>query len=183
MDFSKFQSHLSNLDKLEFRTPTRPFVPLLFLTQIAGARLRTGQHDLAVTCFYARSYVISVLVIGIGGSLQTVVKMFTDALWTSACCVSCWGGDQKVTNTAMPNTNLGRQGSQKSGKATRRNIIGYKYRWARPSRLGLVHENQDAFRRAGHDARPARSASCPRKESPLGRAGRPAPHVPLTTPG
>src|SRR2546430_12807449 len=68
MDFSKFQSHLSNLDKLEFRTPTRPFVPLLFPTQIAGARLRTGQHDLAVTCFYARSYAISVLVIGVGGS-------------------------------------------------------------------------------------------------------------------
>jgi hypothetical protein len=95
MDFSKFQSHLSNLDKLEFRTPTRPFVPLLFLTQIAGARLRTGQHDLAVTCFYARSYAISVLVIGVGGSLQTVVKMFTDVLRTSACCVSCWRADQQ----------------------------------------------------------------------------------------
>jgi hypothetical protein len=26
----------------------------------------------------------------------------------------------------MPNTNLGRQGSQKSGKATRRNNMGYK---------------------------------------------------------
>src|SRR6266478_2439309 len=95
MDFSKFQSHLSNLDKLEFRTPTRPFVPLLFLTQIAGARLRTGQHDLAVTCFYARSYAVSVLVIGVGGSLQTVVKMFTNVLRTSACCVSCWRGDQQ----------------------------------------------------------------------------------------
>src|SRR6201984_3037417 len=95
MDFSKFQSHLSNLDKLEFRTPTRPFVPLLFLTQIAGARLRTGQHDLAITCFYARSYAVSVLVIGVGGSLQTVVKMFTDVLRTSACCVSCWHGDQQ----------------------------------------------------------------------------------------
>jgi hypothetical protein len=32
---------------------------LLFLTQIAGARLRTGQHDLAITCFYARSDAIS----------------------------------------------------------------------------------------------------------------------------
>src|SRR6516225_8048124 len=95
MDFSKFQSHLSNLDKLEFRTPTRPFVPLLFLTQIAGARLRTGQHDLAITCFYARSYAVSVLVIGVGGSLQTVVKMFTNVLRTSAYCVSCWRSDQK----------------------------------------------------------------------------------------
>jgi hypothetical protein len=95
MDLSKFQSHLSNLDKLEFRTPTRPFVPLLFLTQIAGARLRTGQHDLAITCFYARSYVVSVLVIRVGGSLQTVVKMFTDVLRTSACCMSCWRGDQQ----------------------------------------------------------------------------------------
>jgi hypothetical protein len=95
MDFSKFQSHLSNLDKLEFRTPARPFVPLLFLTQIAGARLRTGQHDLAVTCLYARSYAVSVLVIRVGRSLQTVVKMFTDALRTSACCMSCWRGDQR----------------------------------------------------------------------------------------
>jgi hypothetical protein len=51
MDFSKLESHLSDLDKLEFRTPTRPFVPLLFPIQIAGARLRTGQHDLAITCF------------------------------------------------------------------------------------------------------------------------------------
>src|SRR6516162_4145516 len=88
MDFSKFQSHLSNLDKLEFRTPTRPLVPLLFPTQIAGARLRASQHDLAITCFYARSYAVSVLVIRVGGSLQTVVKMFTDVLRTSACCVS-----------------------------------------------------------------------------------------------
>src|SRR6516164_784829 len=95
MDFSKFQSHLSNLDKLEFRTPTRPFVPLLFLTQIAGARLRASQHGLAITCFYARSYAVSVLVIRVGRSLQTVVKMFTDVLRTSACCVSCWRGDQQ----------------------------------------------------------------------------------------
>src|ERR1700757_2233887 len=95
MDFSKFQSHLSNLDKLEFRTPTRPLVPLLFPTQIAGARLRAGQHDLAITCFYARSYAVSVLVIRVGVSLQTVVKMFTDVLRTSACCVSCWRGDQQ----------------------------------------------------------------------------------------
>jgi hypothetical protein len=41
---------------------------------------------------------------------------------------------------------LGRQGSQKSGKATRRNNMGYKYQRARTSRVGLVHENQDAFR-------------------------------------
>src|SRR6516162_10300960 len=95
MDFSKFQSHLSNLDKLEFRTPTRPLVPLLFPTQIAGACLRAGQHDLAITCFYACSYAVSVLVIRVGGSLQTVVKMFTDVLRTSACCVSCWRGDQQ----------------------------------------------------------------------------------------
>src|SRR5262245_7383265 len=95
MDFSKFQSHLSNLYKLEFRTPTRPFVRLLFLTHIPGARLRAGQHDLAITCFYARSYAVSVLVIRVGGPLHTVVKMFTDVLRTSACCVSCWRGDQQ----------------------------------------------------------------------------------------
>src|SRR6516165_9995423 len=95
MDFSKFQSHLSNLDKLEFRTPTRPLVPLLFPTQIAGARLRAGQHDLAITCFYARSYAVSVLVIRVGGALQTIVKMFTDVLRTFACCVSYWRGDQQ----------------------------------------------------------------------------------------
>src|SRR6266516_2900833 len=41
---------------------------------------------------------------------------------------------------------LGRQGSQKSGKATRRNNMGYKYQRARTSRVGLVHENQDALR-------------------------------------
>jgi len=81
MDFSKFQSHLSNLDKLQFRTPTRPLVPLLF--------------DLAITCLYARSYAVSVLVIRVGRSLQTVVKMFTDVLRTSACCVSGWRGGQQ----------------------------------------------------------------------------------------
>jgi hypothetical protein len=36
---------------------------LLFPTQIAGARLRAGQHDLAITCFYACSYAVSVFVI------------------------------------------------------------------------------------------------------------------------
>src|SRR5215831_19990847 len=95
MDFSKFQSHLSNLDKLEFRTPTRPFVPLLFPTQIACACLRADQHELAITCFYACSYAVSVLVIRVGGSLQTVVNVFTNVLRTSACCVSCWRGDQQ----------------------------------------------------------------------------------------
>src|SRR5262249_40002562 len=63
--------------------------------QLAGARLRASQHDLAITCFYARSYAVSVLVIRVEGSLQTVVKMFTDVLRTSACCVSCWRGDQQ----------------------------------------------------------------------------------------
>src|SRR6201982_3558735 len=69
---------------------------MLFSTQIAGARLRASQHDLAITCFYARSYAVSVLVIRVGGSLQTVVKMFTDVLRTSACCISCWRGDGRV---------------------------------------------------------------------------------------
>src|SRR5258708_32403944 len=55
---------------------------MLLPTQIAGARLRAGQHDLAITCFYTRSYAVSVLVIRVGGSLQTVVKMFTDVLRT-----------------------------------------------------------------------------------------------------
>src|SRR5262249_52534762 len=95
MDFSKFQSHLSNLDKLQFLTPTRPFFPLLFPTQIACACLRASQHDLAITCFYACSDAVSVLVIRVGGSLQTVVKVFTDVLRTSACCVSQWRGDQQ----------------------------------------------------------------------------------------
>src|SRR5262249_40761695 len=71
-------------------TRGRAFVPVLLPTQIACACLRASQHDLAITCFYARSYVISVLVIRVGGSLQTVVEMFTDVLRTSACCVSCW---------------------------------------------------------------------------------------------
>src|SRR5262249_19556057 len=72
-----------------------PFVPLLFPTQIACACLRVSQHNLAITCFYACSYAVSVLVIRVGGSLQTVVKVFTDVLRTSACCVSCWRGDQQ----------------------------------------------------------------------------------------
>src|SRR5262249_45780656 len=72
-----------------------PFVPLLFPTQIACACLRASQHDLAITCFYACSYAVSVLVIRVGGSLQTVVKVFTDVLRTSACCESCWRGDQQ----------------------------------------------------------------------------------------
>src|SRR5262249_18503387 len=54
-----------------------------------------SQHDLAITCFYACSYAVSVLVIRVGGSLQTVVKVFTDVLRTSACCVSQWRGDQQ----------------------------------------------------------------------------------------
>jgi hypothetical protein len=36
-------------------------------------------------------------------------------------------------------------GSQKSGKATRRNNMEYKYQRARTSRVGLVRENQDAL--------------------------------------
>src|ERR1700747_2603194 len=75
--------------------PRRPALPVLLPTQIAGARLRAGQHDLAITYFYARSYAVSVLVIRVGGSLQTVVKMFTDVFRTFACCVSCWRGDQQ----------------------------------------------------------------------------------------
>src|SRR5215471_14690245 len=68
---------------------------MLFPTQIACAFLRASQHDLAITCFYACSYAVSVLVIRVGGSLQTVVKVFTDVLRTSACCMSCWRGDQQ----------------------------------------------------------------------------------------
>jgi hypothetical protein len=41
----------------------------------------------------------------------------------------------------MPNTNLGRR----SGKATRRNNIGYKYQRARTSRVGLVRETKTHF--------------------------------------
>jgi hypothetical protein len=59
---------------------------------------------------------------------------------------------------------LGRQGSQKSGKATRRNNMSYKYRRARTSRVGLVHENQDAL------CLPLYVAYVASKESP-GRAG------------
>jgi hypothetical protein len=97
---------------------------LLFPAQIAGARLRASQHDLAITCLYARSDAVSVLVIGVGVSLQTVVKMFTDVLRTSACCVSCWRGDQQSGQYGHAKHKLGRQGSQKSGKATRRNNMG-----------------------------------------------------------
>jgi uncharacterized protein YdcH (DUF465 family) len=38
---------------------------------------------------------------------------------------------------------LRRQGSQKSGKATRRNNMAYKYNWARTSRVGLGAMNLD----------------------------------------
>jgi hypothetical protein len=51
-----------------------------------------AQFDL--TCFYACSYAVGVLV-RVGGSLQTVVKMFTHALRTFAYCVGCWRGDQR----------------------------------------------------------------------------------------
>ena len=68
---------------------------MLFPTQIAGARLRASQHELAVMYFYARSYAVSVLFIRVGGSLQTVVKMFTDVLRASACRVTCWRDDQQ----------------------------------------------------------------------------------------
>jgi hypothetical protein len=59
------------------------------------ARLQACGHDLTITCFYARSYAVNVLVIRVGGSLQTVVKMFTDVLWTFACRESCRRGDQQ----------------------------------------------------------------------------------------
>src|SRR5205085_10201315 len=68
--------------------------PLLFLTQIACARLRASRYDLAIACFYACSYAVSVFV-RVGGSLHTVVKMFIDVLRTFAYCVSCWRGDQR----------------------------------------------------------------------------------------
>ena len=59
------------------------------------ARLQACRHDLTITCFYARSYAVSVIVIRVGGSLQTVVKMFTDVLRTAACCMSFWRGNQQ----------------------------------------------------------------------------------------
>src|SRR5258708_1191481 len=73
-------------------SPTRPPPARLITPQRPPS---PGQHELAITCFYARCYAVSVLVIRVGGSLQTVVKMFTDVLRTSACCVSCWRGDQQ----------------------------------------------------------------------------------------
>jgi hypothetical protein len=58
------------------------------------ARLQACRHDLTITCFYACSDAVSVLV-WVGGSLQTVVKMFTDVLWTFARRESCWRSDQQ----------------------------------------------------------------------------------------
>jgi hypothetical protein len=59
-----------------------------------------------------------------------------------SCLISC---SQRAPAGGLA-AGLGRQGSQKSGKITRRNNMGYKYQRARTSRVGLVHENQDAFR-------------------------------------
>src|SRR5262245_26477866 len=66
-----------------------------FLPKSRAHASASSQHDLAITCFYACSYAASVLVIRVGGSLQTVVKVFTDVLRTSACCLSCWRGDHQ----------------------------------------------------------------------------------------
>src|SRR5262249_33541627 len=72
-----------------------PTCPIAVSYPIASACLRAGQHDLAVTCFYARSDIVSALFIRAGGSLKAIVKMFTYVLQTFAHCVSCWRGDQQ----------------------------------------------------------------------------------------
>src|SRR5262249_59429877 len=48
---------------------------------VFGAKGAPSQ-SMSATSFYARSYAVSVLVIRVGGSLQTIVKMFTDVLRT-----------------------------------------------------------------------------------------------------
>jgi hypothetical protein len=135
-----------------------PLVPLLFLTQIAGARLRPGQHKLAITCFYARSDAVSVLVIRAGGSLQAVVEMFTDVLRTSACCVSCWRGDQQSGQYGHAKHKSGQAGLTEVGEgyATQQQ---YRFMSARPrrrracraARPGHLVNSEDDF--CGHESR------------------------------
>jgi hypothetical protein len=57
---------------------------LLSPTQIAGACLRAGPHNFAITGFDTLSYLLGSFVVRVGGSLQTLVNVFTYVLWTFA---------------------------------------------------------------------------------------------------
>jgi hypothetical protein len=48
----------------------------------------------SITRFHTRSYALSVFIIRVRGSLQTIVNVFTDVLRTLAYCVSCWRASQ-----------------------------------------------------------------------------------------
>jgi hypothetical protein len=43
---------------------------------------------------HALFYPLSIFVVGVGSSLQTIVNVLTYVLWTSAYCVGCWRGNQ-----------------------------------------------------------------------------------------
>src|SRR5205823_14927945 len=55
-----------------------------FPTQIAGACLSAGPHNFAITGFDTLSYLLGSFVVRVGGSLQTLVNVFTYVLWTFA---------------------------------------------------------------------------------------------------
>jgi len=69
----------------------RPIASLPFSTQIGGACLSAGPHHLAITRSHSLFCPLSIFVVR---ALQTIVNVFTYVLWTSAHCMSCWGGNQ-----------------------------------------------------------------------------------------
>jgi hypothetical protein len=92
--FTDFHFHLSNRDILNVWALMGPVIPLPFSTQITGACLSRGPHNFAVTSSHTLSYLLSSFVVGVGGSLQTLVNVFTYVLWTFAYR-SCWRSYQR----------------------------------------------------------------------------------------
>ena len=77
----------------------RPVPPLPWAVDESACVSRAHASAPANTIWPLRAFTPALMpsasLFRVGGSLQTVVKMFTDVLRTFACCVSCWRGDQQ----------------------------------------------------------------------------------------
>jgi hypothetical protein len=63
---------------------TEGSIPLIYSRRQLLANAAEWFAIVSSARFYARSYTVSILVIRVGRSLQTLVKMFTDVFRTSA---------------------------------------------------------------------------------------------------
>ena len=62
--------------------------------RLAGACLRAGPHNSAITSSHTLSYLLSGFVVRVRGSLQTLVNVFTYVLWAFAYR-NCWRSNQR----------------------------------------------------------------------------------------